>query len=184
MSNEKRQGGRGHPPKSGQFRLGQSGNPKGRPRGSRRLAPYELVLGRTVTITEGGVPRKMSARDAFLHTLANRGLKGDVVAGRLAEELLSVDRERADVLAGAQSRMMDIVTVRSGATAVLVALKLGVKHDAYRKTARYRLEPWAVEAALARFGERRLSLPEQKIVWDAARFPRKVRWPQWWEYRG
>lgn len=183
MSNEG-QGGRGRPPKSGRFRPGQSGNPKGRPPGSKRQAPYELVLGRIVTITEGGVPRKMSARDAFLHALAKRGMEGDVLAGRLADELLSADRERADMLAGAQACTLHIVTVRFGATAMLVALKLAVKHDAYRKTARYRLEPWAIEAALERFGERRLSLAEQKIVWHAARTPQKIQWPEWWEYRG
>jgi hypothetical protein len=45
------------------------------------------------------------------------------------------------------------------------------------------LEPWLVEEALARLGDRRLSLEEQAEVVRATRTPRKVRWPDWWEIR-
>ena len=45
------------------------------------------------------------------------------------------------------------------------------------------LEPWIVEAALARFGGRRLTVEKQRIVVDATRTPHKVKWPDWWEIR-
>jgi hypothetical protein len=45
------------------------------------------------------------------------------------------------------------------------------------------LEPWLVEEALARLGDRRLSLDEQAKVILAVRAPGKVRWPDWWEIR-
>jgi len=45
------------------------------------------------------------------------------------------------------------------------------------------LEPWVVEAALARFGERRLTPAEQAVVVQATRTPHKVRWPDWWAIR-
>jgi hypothetical protein len=48
------------------FRKGQSGNPRGRPKGSRHKAPYETVLGQTVTVREDGIPRQMTAAEAFL----------------------------------------------------------------------------------------------------------------------
>jgi hypothetical protein len=53
------------------------------------------------------------------------------------------------------------------------------KLDPYRKTARMALEPWLVEAALARLG-RKLSPAEQRTVVEATRAPHKVRWPEWW----
>jgi hypothetical protein len=45
------------------------------------------------------------------------------------------------------------------------------------------LEPWLVQAALARLGERRLSREEQATILAATRTPRKVTWPDWWEVR-
>jgi hypothetical protein len=42
------------------------------------------------------------------------------------------------------------------------------------------LEPWIVEAALARFREKQLTPQEQEVVLKATRTPSKVRWPNWW----
>ena len=43
------------------------------------------------------------------------------------------------------------------------------------------IEPWLVDAALARLGERQLTLEEQAEVWFSTRTPHKVSWPDWWE---
>ncbi len=42
------------------------------------------------------------------------------------------------------------------------------------------LEPWLIEAALARLGDRRLTLAEQQLVVVATHTPSKVQWPDWW----
>ncbi len=57
------------------------------------------------------------------------------------------------------------------------------KLDRFRETARMALEPWIVEAALARLGDRRLTVDEQQSIVNATRTPRKVRWPDWWAVR-
>ena len=62
-------------------------------------------------------------------------------------------------------------------------LRIGTKLDRYRETARMMLEPWMVEAALARFAEKRLTPKQQEIVLKATRTPAKVRWPDWWVVR-
>lgn len=72
------------PPAATRFRKGQSGNPKGRPKGRHRHAPYEAVLGQLVTIREEGVEREVTAAEAFLLQLARRGLDGDMPAARHA----------------------------------------------------------------------------------------------------
>ena len=63
----------------------------------------------------------------------------------------------------------------------LEALGMARKLDRYGPNARMMLEPWLVEAALARLGERRLMPEEQATVVRATRTPHKVRWPDWWE---
>ncbi|NKB54669.1 MAG: hypothetical protein GKR97_21130 [Rhizobiaceae bacterium] len=63
----------------------------------------------------------------------------------------------------------------------LEPLRMARKLDRYRDTVRMMLEPWIIEAALARLGDRQLSLDEQKVVVDATRTPHKVTWPDWWE---
>lgn len=60
----------------------------------------------------------------------------------------------------------------------LEPLRLARKLDRYRDTARMALEPWIVEAALARL-DRRLTIEEQAIVERATRTPAKVNWPEW-----
>jgi hypothetical protein len=58
---------------------------------------------------------------------------------------------------------------------------MATKLDRYRETARMMLEPWLVEAALARLGSQRLTREQQDTVIRATRLPGKVRWPDWWE---
>jgi hypothetical protein len=53
------------------------------------------------------------------------------------------------------------------------------KLDPYRETARIMLEPWLVEAALARLPEP-LSPADQRTIVKATRTAHKVRWPDWW----
>jgi hypothetical protein len=56
------------------------------------------------------------------------------------------------------------------------------KLDPYRETARMVLEPWLVQAALARLPHT-LSPADQQIIVEATRTPHKVRWPdRWSEY--
>ena len=64
-------------------------------------------------------------------------------------------------------------------TLALEPLRTAKKADSYRETARMVLEPWLVQAALARLPQP-LSPADQRIIVKATRTPHKVRWPGWW----
>ena len=168
-----------NPPLPSRFRKGQSGNPKGRPRGRRSELPYEAVLGQKVIIRENGRERGVTAAEAFLLQLTKRGLEGDSAAARAAIDAIGDIRGTHPSVPYLRKIIRCIVHPGSVSSAV-ECLRIGTKLDRYRETARILLEPWIVEAALARFGEKQLTPEEQEIVLKATRTPTRVRWPDWW----
>jgi hypothetical protein len=73
--------GYGKPPKSGQFKRGKSGNPKGRRKGSLKLATdLAAELNEQITVREDGKPRRVSKQRALIKSLMAKALQGDIRA--------------------------------------------------------------------------------------------------------
>lgn len=71
--------GPGRPPKQHQFRPGQSGNPRGRPKGSRNFQTLlEERLKARVTVQERGRERRLTVREVIVGQLVNAAAKGSV----------------------------------------------------------------------------------------------------------
>ncbi|MGY4334515.1 hypothetical protein ACVWWG_008932 [Bradyrhizobium sp. LB7.2] len=69
--------GYGRPPPEHQFKPGQSGNKKGRPKGSKNEATIiNKLLNRTIHIRENGRARKITVLEGILTQFANDALKG------------------------------------------------------------------------------------------------------------
>ena len=70
--------GYGKPPTATQFKKGQSGNKKGRPKESVSFAlKLEKAMSEKLEVREGGRARKMSKIDVTLQNLLARCMKGD-----------------------------------------------------------------------------------------------------------
>ncbi|MBV1868418.1 MAG: hypothetical protein KUG69_11015 [Marinosulfonomonas sp.] len=175
--------GYGNPPRSTRFVKGVSANPAGRPKGSRRLPPYEDVLGQMMQITDEGITRRAPIHEVLPRRLLELALKQQNNAAMRAIDALETERQSNQATDGFADRKTAIHFVEPGnVTTALEPLKMGRILDRYREeNARVALEPWLVEAALDGFGDRRLSLDEQKEVLQATRTPKKVTWPDWWE---
>src|SRR5713101_779797 len=164
------------PPRATRFTKGRSGNPAGRPRGRHRDAPYDDVLGQMVTIREGGTERRVPADEAFLLHLAKRGVEGDSAAHASLAVIEEASNRRS---AGGPLKLVLTAVAPGSVTSALEPLRMAMKLDSYRETARMALEPWLVEDALTRLPQP-LSPADQLIIVKATRTPRKVRWPEWW----
>lgn len=69
--------GYGRPPEHTRFQKGQSGNPKGRPKGRKNMATVmREVLAQTVTIKQNGKKRRVPFSEAFVHRLVGKALEG------------------------------------------------------------------------------------------------------------
>ena len=69
------------PPKDTRFQPGQSGNPKGRPKGVNNLATdVKNALASKITVRAGGKGRVVSAQEAGIMLLKEKALKGDARA--------------------------------------------------------------------------------------------------------
>jgi len=76
--------GYGRPPEDTRFQPGRSGNPKGRPKGSKNFSTlFAEELAQPVTLIETGKRKKMSKQQALVKQAVNKALGNDPKATAL-----------------------------------------------------------------------------------------------------
>jgi len=81
--------GYGKPPRGWGFKKGQSGNPHGRPPGSKNLTTLlNDALNETVTITENGRRRKITKREAVIKQLVNKSASAEARSLKILLDLM------------------------------------------------------------------------------------------------
>ncbi len=77
------------PPKTTQFAKGHSGNPNGRPKGTKNWATVlNAALEETVTVNINGASKQVSKLEASTIQLANKATKGDLASIRMLYQLI------------------------------------------------------------------------------------------------
>lgn len=88
-SDEDYQIGYGSPPKHRQFQKGQSGNPYGRPRGTRnRKTILTKIMAEPVTYREGDRNGTVTKLELLLRSIRNGAASGDATAMNLYDKLM------------------------------------------------------------------------------------------------
>lgn len=96
------------PPKAFRFKPGQSGNPSGRPKATKRLfTELEAALSAPVTIKVGSRKRRVSKLQAMVKSLADRAASGDPIVLRLLLAELRHAESRAAEEPAAQEDFTD-----------------------------------------------------------------------------
>ncbi len=104
--------GYGRPPRATRFRPGQSGNPRGRPKGTRNLATViAATLSEKVAINENGKRKRITKLDATVKQLVNRAASGDLRPIQLLFATLQVLETRTIPQDAAQTSEADEVAM-------------------------------------------------------------------------
>jgi hypothetical protein len=89
--------GYGKPPVHTRFQKGQSGNPKGRPRGRKNLSSLlNEALNGWVIVVENGRRKKITKREAIITQLVNKSAAADLKATQIVIALVQEVEAQTD----------------------------------------------------------------------------------------
>lgn len=171
-------------PVPGRFVPGRSGNPRGRPKKPRTeiRSAFAIVAERQISFEKDGQAHQLAAEDALKRKTFDQAVAGNKKARRAISKWM-MERERWIVENTPQQNRVDYRLERTADTANDALLLLGIvtrapswgSDDRYE---RFKLQPWAVQAALSRPGGRKLLKKDVREVERCTANPETLHWPK------
>jgi hypothetical protein len=170
--------------KDTQFKPGQSGNPKGRPRKRRpNVSAFDIIFDKTLTVTQNGVARELTIDEALELQTYHSALKGSRMAIR--QVLKMIEKREAALAKKNPAPAFKVRTVfeRTSDNANEAMSILGIADhdpgppDLEVKRRTMRLASWATQAALGRPGRRKFDHSTVKDIKLFTRDSDTLRWP-------
>ena len=124
--------GYGKPPRHTGFQKGRSGNPKGRPKGSKNLATLLTeALDEKVQVTEDGKRRRVTKRELVIKQLVNKSASADLRAIKQLTDIV----ERAERRAADSPAAPPPPAITAADEEVIAELKKRIERDIRAKIA-------------------------------------------------
>jgi hypothetical protein len=124
--------GYGKPPRHAGFHKGRSGNPKGRPKGSKNLATLLTeALDEKVQVTEDGKRRRVTKRELVIKQLVNKSASADLRAIKQLTDIV----ERAERRAGDSQAAPPTQAFTAADEEVIAELRKRIERDIRAKIA-------------------------------------------------
>jgi len=168
-----------------QFKSGQSGNPKGRPRKPRpNTSAFDVVFDQTLPITQNGVERELTVDEALELQTYQAALKGSRLAIR---QVLKMIERREAVLAKRSKPVAKVSPIQveydannaDEAMRILGIADIDPAHDHGGYWSQHlKLTTWATQAALSRKGRRHIEHEDVDNIKRLTINPDALRWPR------
>jgi hypothetical protein len=124
--------GYGKPPRHAGFHKGRSGNPKGRPKGSKNLETLLTeALDEKVQVTEDGKRRRVTKRELVIKQLVNKSASADLRAIKQLTDIV----ERAERRAGDSPAAPPTQAFTAADEEVIAELRKRIERDIRAKIA-------------------------------------------------
>jgi hypothetical protein len=172
----------------GLFRKGRSGNPGGRPSGSRapQSSAFEVLAEKTLTVTDRAGTREITMEEALQRRTYQDALGGKGMAQRQVlkwivtrEAWLAKNAPKSSRPAITQHISPDPDNADAALQLLGIAAPNPARADIGADRAQLLLEPWAVQTALRRRrGGQRLTDRERDEIRRCTRDPDCLRWPR------
>jgi len=101
--------GHGKPPEASRFKPGQSGNPKGRPRGAKNLHTLlDKIINERVVVTENGKRKLISKLEAAVTQFVNKAATGDNKSIQPLLQFVQLSEIRKEAANGGDSSLGEV----------------------------------------------------------------------------